>query len=125
MSQNPLYTLTRILCPVWVLCVLVPVSSLAEKEEKDIWQTHEILANRLMAEWYRIDVLRNDLESIRDILEDLSDFELYPQKVTKLNEDKLVAFDRTIEKATKKFQSLFDENFSLIKVLSCFSISVA
>lgn len=89
--------------------MLYPVSSLAKKKEKDIWQTHETLTNRLSTEWYRIGVLRNDLENIRDILNDLRDFELFPEKVTKLNEDKIVSFDRSIEKTEKKLQGLIDE----------------
>ncbi len=89
--------------------MLYPLPSLAKKEKKDVWQTHETLTNRLSAEWYKIGVLKNDLESISDILRDLRDFELFPEKITKLYESKIVTIDKEIEKKEEKVEEILTE----------------
>jgi len=91
------------------LLLLYPIPSFAKKEKKDLWQTHETLTSRLGAEWYKIGVLKNDLESINDILKDLREFELFPEKITKLYEIKLVTFDKTIEQKEKEAQTITED----------------
>lgn len=88
---------------------LCPQLSYSKEAKKDIWQIHEILTNRLSAEWFKLGVLENDLKSIRDILMDIRDFQLFPYKITQLNEDKIIAFDKEIEKAEKKHKKILAE----------------
>lgn len=96
-------------CFLTVGSMVYPFPSLAKKKEKDIWQTHETLTNRLSAEWYKIGVLKNDLESISDILNDLRDFELFPEKITKLYDNKIVAIDKEIEKKEERVNEILTE----------------
>ena len=106
MSTKNKNTFLYIACLIWAVTMLYPVTSLAKKEKKDVWQIRETLTNRLSAEWYKIGILRNDLESISEILTDLRDFELFPEKITKLYESKIVEIDKEIEQKEKNVEEI-------------------
>ncbi len=81
---------------------------LAQKTRREdmIWQTRETLISRLGAELYKIDILRRDLSSIRIILNDMRNLELFPPEVTDLNDIQIVAFDKRIEHLENRARTL-------------------
>jgi len=66
------------------------------QNDDEQWQIHEALTNRLSSELYKIGLLKQELEYIKDILNDLRDFQILPLNITKLNEDNMIAFDKDI-----------------------------
>ncbi|MGD9202351.1 MAG: tetratricopeptide repeat protein, partial [Chitinispirillia bacterium] len=81
----------------------IPCHSEGDDEQ---WQIHEALTNRLSSELYKIGLLKQELEYIKDMLNDLRDFQILPLNITRLDEDNMVAFDKDIEKAEKSYNAL-------------------
>ncbi len=94
---------------LWFVIILYPEQAYTKEQENDVWYAYEALTSRLGSEWYKIGVLKNDLASIRNILDGLRNLQLFPSGITRLNEDKIVAFDREIEKVEKKHLEIIDE----------------
>jgi TolA-binding protein len=70
------------------------------------WRVRQMLVDRLGAEWYRIGVLKRELSHIGDIASDLRNLELYPESITRLSDERLAAFDRTIEQIENRREAL-------------------
>lgn len=92
--------------------IIVP-DVIAAPKKSDEWKKHESLTNRLSSEWFRIGILQNDLDDIRDVFNDLLDFEIYPQSVTGLSDEDIVNIDRALEEAQKSRASIQTELNSL------------
>jgi|GEM_PF-1039330 TolA-binding protein len=101
-----------LLCSV-VFVMLFPIAIGAKDKPKDQWQIRENLVIRLGGEWYKINILRSELQNMQEILHNLRDIELFPGELTKLSEESLLSFDKQIETVAKKHQALIQQVESL------------
>jgi TolA-binding protein len=105
-------TFARILCFTLILWAgifpcLPPGGSFAKNaKQADVWLARENMTNRFGAEWYKIEMLRRELNGLSDVLADLRDFELFPAGLTGLDKSNLIRFDRKIERFEKKHEYL-------------------
>jgi hypothetical protein len=97
-------TIILSLCIAAVLIpCLEPGESFAKSSKQaDVWRVRENIANRFGAEWFKIDMLHNELNSLSDVLADLRDFELFPADLTGLDKNNLFRYDRKIESLEKR-----------------------
>ncbi len=79
---------------------------IAKDAKKDDWRTRENLVTRLSGEWYKINLLTQELSSQSDILADMRDMELFPPEVLRCGEDSLAVFDKKLELCEKKYLAL-------------------
>jgi TolA-binding protein len=86
-----------------ILFVLLSSLCLAKPVQKDDWRTRENLVTRLSGEWYKINVLARDLSSVKDIVQNMRDIELFPPEATRCSEESLVAVDKKLELCEKKY----------------------
>ena len=89
--------------------VMVAQCIMANEKPQEQWQTGENLVTRLGGEWYKIGVLKKELQSMQEILQDLRDIELFPVEVTRASEEALVLFDKKIETLSKKHFTLVEQ----------------
>jgi len=94
--------ITTIVALAGIIALLLPFSVSSKALKKDDWQIRNNLVNRLSGEWYKINILRGELDNINSVLNDLRDIELFPANVIKCSDDSLVAFDRRLEICEKK-----------------------
>ncbi len=109
------FTLLSMLVAVVLLC---PHVLWAKRDSLDIWQTQETLTNRLSMEWFKIGFLKDNIENVEDILNDLRNLQLYPSGVTQLSDNAIVSIDRKIEAQEKELSAITEELDKLIAPLS-------
>ncbi|MBN1127401.1 MAG: tetratricopeptide repeat protein [Chitinispirillaceae bacterium] len=104
MKTMPVRTLLlALIAAAGVLPCLAPGGSFAKNTKTaDVWLVRENMAKRFGAEWYKIGMLHNELNSLSDVLADLRDFELFPADLTGLDKTNLIRFDRKIERLEKE-----------------------
>lgn len=118
MNKKLKHFFLQIILSFWLAIVLYPLAVYSKKQEEKTWEIHETLTNRLSMELYRIGFLKEDLENIRDFMDDLRNLQLYPPKVTQLGENSIVAIDKNIESLEKKIATISEELDALLPPLS-------
>jgi TolA-binding protein len=96
------------------MLLLVASLCLFAQEKADDWRMRESITARLCGEWYKINVLTRELSSVKEIIADLRDMELFPAEVTRCSEDSLVAIDRKLD-VCEKYQAALQARVSALK----------
>jgi tetratricopeptide (TPR) repeat protein len=81
----------------------------AREKPRDEWQVRENLVTRLGGELYKIGVLKKELQNIHEILLEARDIEVFPTEMTRLGEEALLSFDKSVEQVMKKHQAILEQ----------------
>jgi tetratricopeptide (TPR) repeat protein len=87
--------------------------AVAQQKSNTEWDRNHYLVERLGAEVYKIDKLLEELKQLGEIVKELRDIEVFPAGVTRLDEDKLLGFDKRCEYFEKRHQGLLEQTTAL------------
>jgi TolA-binding protein len=99
--KNPM-TSVRFYAAGGILLLLTSLAFPAKPVVKENWRIRENLVTRLSGEWYKISVLTREISSVKDIIQNMRDIELFPPDAIRCSEESLVALDKKLELCEKK-----------------------
>ncbi len=87
-----------------LVCALVHAAP--QNKEDKLWSSADRVVRRLGGEHYKIDVLRRELMSIKEVVHDIEMLELLPRRITRLSDSELARFDTRVEDIRKSIMHI-------------------